>query len=300
MTDILSQLHPLSWRGVGPLPMTSRDFGFQHDQSKHRFIFVRQELIESLGRQNPTYRYTIPFREDIFKGPYENLFTVTYPQFFDACVDDTDAFLVDPVRGERQCKCVAFREVIDVDKRDGIDVEVDFIESPDEASLEDETVDVASIEGAKGLAGLFDRDIEKIDWQQETPPPTTVNVFDAISGVANQLEVAANKPNALIEDQILRMQNVHASIERLEDPKTAPAAQRARLMELALHDMRKTSPVPVTKRGPVTRTAIVASDMGIIALAGKYGMSVSDFLRLNPQHQGKTTITARSRIFYQR
>lgn len=38
MTDVLEQLDHLTWRGIS-LPITSRSFGFQHEQEKNRFLF---------------------------------------------------------------------------------------------------------------------------------------------------------------------------------------------------------------------------------------------------------------------
>ena len=99
MTDILKSLQRASWREIEFPVMQVRDFGFQHDQAQHRYLFLDAQLIESLGRKNPTYKYIIPFREDIAKGPWANLFTQVYPDFLDACQDSSRGVLVDPAHG---------------------------------------------------------------------------------------------------------------------------------------------------------------------------------------------------------
>ena len=296
MASVLSQLQQPSWRGIN-FPLIGRDFGFQQDYSRHRFIFVRDELIEALGRQNPTYRYTIPFRENV--RSFQNLFIVTYPSFLDACIDDTDGILVDPVHGEQQVKCVALREIMDSQRDDGIDVEVDFVISPDEAEIAQQIqAQTSGIEKAKGVAASLDTDIERINWQQEEPPQAFLSPFDAISSVANQLEVAANKPRALIGDQIARLQKAQESLARLNDVSTAPALLKMRSLEAQLRDLEN-SVNPATQTGPAIRTFTVTSEIGLAALAGKLGTSLASLLRRNAHIQGQTTVTSGTLVFYQ-
>jgi prophage DNA circulation protein len=279
VTDILKQLIRGSWREI-EYPISGREYGFAQEQARHRFIFRDNQLIESLGRESPTYRYTIPFREDIAKGPYENLFTRVYPDFLDACLDRTRGVLTDPVHGSLPAKCVSLREILDVNKRDGIDVEVEFIKAPQESDFaENLGTQLRTLEGAKGAAGLFDQELQKIDWKQELPPENTINPLDFASSVGNQIEVAGGQVSAQLADMAFRLEKSVATIDRLRNPNLAPTRQRARRLQgaiLALEDR-----VDITGTKPL-RKVEVSANMTISALAAKVNMTVEQLLKLNP------------------
>lgn len=232
MTDVLAQLQPASWRLIA-FPVSHREYGFRHEQARHKILFKDDALIESLGRENPTYSYTIPFREDIAKGPYRNLFTVVYPDFLAACLDRSRDVLEDPIHGAVQAKCVSLREIVDVDQRDGITVEAEFIFAPDASSAVDLTTVLDSLEGARNAAGLFDQDVQRIDWRQEVPPEPTLDPFDAISSVGNQIEVASGKLSAKMHDVANRAEKAVATIDRVKNPNLAPTRVAARRLQAA-------------------------------------------------------------------
>lgn len=280
MTDILGQLQRASWRQIEFPVMGTRDFGFQHEQAEHRYLFIDVQLIESIGRKNPTYKYVIPFREDIAKGGWKNLYTVVYPDFLDACLDRTRDVLVDPAHGALPAKCVSLREMLDVGKRDGVTVEAEFIRAPREGDiLEDPGATIRTLEGARDSAGAFDREITKIPFTQKVPPEPTISPLDAVSLVTNQAEVAVNKVTASIADAAFRIDKASASITSLRNATYQPALQQAARLRAALLNFEDTTdPTGVRPLRRITTRA----DMTISALAAKLGMSIQDLVRLNP------------------
>jgi prophage DNA circulation protein len=280
MTDLLVQLQRASWRQIEFPVMGTRDFGFQHEQAEHRYIFKDVQLIESLGRKNQTYKYVIPFREDIALGPWANLFTSVYPDFLDACQNRERGVLVDPAHGALPAKCVSFREILTVDRRDGVDVEVEFIHSPTEDDVvQDRGTVIRTLEGARGMAGAFDREIAKIPFTQEASPRPTISPLDAISAVTSQVEVGLNKVSASFADAAFRVEKATASIERLKDPTNQPALQQAARLRNALISLEETTdPTCVRPLGRIS----VATDKTISAVAAKLGMTIQELVRLNP------------------
>jgi hypothetical protein len=288
MTDMLKQLQRASWRQIEFPVMGTRDFGFQHAQTEHKFLFRDFDLIESLGRKNPTYKYVIPFREDIAKGPWANLFTLVYPQFLAACQDGTRGELVDPAHGALPAKCVSLREILTVDRRDGVDVEAEFVHAPAESDSDRGMAKgIHTLEGARGMAGTFDREIKKLtdkdalgrDIRQLAPPKPTISPLDAISAVTSQVEVGLNKITASLADASFRVEKSTASIERLKDPTNQPALQQAARLRNALISLEETTdPTGVRPLGRIS----VATDKTISAVAAKLGMSIQELVRLNP------------------
>ena len=290
MTDVLRQLNDASWRGLA-FPITAWDFGFSQDSEKHRFIFRDEELIESLGTTNPTYRYTIPFREDIVRGPFVNLFTKAWPQFLALCLDRTKGILDDPFNGPVQCKVASLQATGDGDKRDGIDVQCDFITAPDEDfDRQDLGANLANIEGARGLQGFLDRETGKLDDAtkktlaklNKSAEFGRLNPFDAATGAINQIEAGGNKIAAAFGDVAFRAGKLDDALRRNADPRTSPLRANARAMQLAAMDLQKQAFVGNASRNKIVRIFTVQSAIGIVALASKLGMTVRDFIKLNP------------------
>lgn len=309
MTDVLEQLDHLTWRGIS-LPITSRSFGFQHEQEKNRFLFRDEQLIESIGRENPTYRYTIPFREDIAKGPWVHLFTQVYPLFLTACLDRTDGDLGDPVHGLRQCKCVSLEETVDVNKRDGVDVDAVFVVSPDEDTIEDPSelaIDLSTIQGAVAAQGFFDKQAGTVD------PATRelmnelnrgsefakVDPLTAATGVLNQVELIGNKFDATLADVAFKVQRADDALGRVANPKQHPVRRAARNLELAARTVRAL-PLPGLSGSKSRRVRVyqVQFDMGLMALAGKLHNTTAELIRLNPQIAKNSTVRTGQQVNY--
>lgn len=281
MTDILGQLQRASWRQIEFPVMHQRDFGFEHAQAEHRYLFLDAQLVESLGRKNPTYKYIIPFREDIARGPWKNLLTSVYPDFLDACQDRTRGVLVDPLHGALPAKCVSLRETLDVGRRDGVDVEVQFIRAPTEDDIvEDLGTQIRTLEGARDSAGAFDQQIAKIPFPQRIPPAPTINPLDTISSIANQVEVSANKVTAALGDTAFRLEKTTASLKALGDPTVQPAIQQAARLKNALLNLNARSSAQPSR--PV-REVTSTSSQTVASIAKKTGMSVGELVSLNPQ-----------------
>jgi len=279
MTDILSQLRRASWRGL-EFPVSGRDFGFQQEQTEHRFIFRDTQLIESLGKKNPTYRYTIPFREDLAKGPWTNLFTQVYPQFLAACQDRTRATLVDPVHGGVPAKCMSLRETLSVTRRDGVDVEVEYVFAPAEAELASTVgVQIRGVQGARGIAGTFDRSIRKVDWKQKVPPEPTINPLDFPASILNQVEVGLGQIHAAFADAAFRAEKAVDSLDRIRSASVAPTVREGKRLQAALIDFEERTDPTGTR--PLRRIS-TGVDYTLSALARRLGIAIGELVRLNP------------------
>lgn len=307
MTDILAQLHDASWRGIA-FPFTGqRDFGFQQDQEQHRFIFRDEKLIESLGAENPTYRYTIPFREDMFRGQWVNLYTKVYPQFLEACLDRSNGILDDSAHGPIQCKVASFQETLDVGKKDGVDVQVTFIVSPDEDFDRQEIGTlIGTVQGAQNLQNYFDRQALALDEDtkrrlRELNKGSTngkVNPLDAATSAMNQIEVAGNKVQASFGDVAYRFQKFDDAFARLRDPTLQPMRTSARMLALTAMDLQRVALRGTAERNRKIAVYSVPSAIGKMALAGQLGMSVQDLIRMNPSIARSPSVQQGTQVAY--
>jgi DNA circularisation protein N-terminus len=281
MTDVLIQLPRASWREI-EFPISSREYGFQQSQAPHRFIFKDDQLIESIGRDNPTYRYTIPFREDVTGGAWSHLFIGVYPDFLNACQDRTRGVLTDPVHSSIPAKCVSLRETMDMNRRDGLDVEAEFIFAPTEndfSSARGISGLVRTLQCAKDFALRLDTEVAAINWQQQLPPDPTINPLDLVSTFSDQVDVAGNQVTAAFGDAALRAERTSDAITKLKNPSLEPQRQQARRLREALLSIEdKTDPTGTKPLRRITNT----TDRTVSAVAKLLGMTVQELLRLNP------------------
>ncbi len=293
MTDILKQLQRPSWREI-EFPISAREYGFQQDQARHRYVFRDNELVESLGRENPTWRYTIPFREDITVGGWEHLFVGVYPDFLAACQDRSRGTLTDPVHGSRPAKCVSLREILDINRRDGLDVEVEFIFAPAETDFENNlgTI-IRTLQGYASYARRFDNELAAVPWQQEIPPQPTVSPLDAISAVGGQVLLVQGKVEAALADSAFRLEKSVQTIDRLRNPNLATTRTQARRLQGAALDLEDRTDITGTK--PL-RKVTTAANITVAALAGKLGVPLEVLLRWNPALRRSPLVKANTEI----
>lgn len=276
MTDVLKRLPRFTWRGI-TVPLTSCKGSFEQDDVIHKFEFRDKELLESQGVKNWRFSYTIPFREDLVKGPYKNLFLRVLADFVLACRDRTPGLLYDPVLGSFRAKVANFSLETDVNKRDGSDVSVDFIEAPEIGEIDGFVAVHDQLD--KVDARTIDDAVKRVDWKQLTPPDATVDVLDAIDGLGRQLEASGNRYAAALDSYTFKLQKIETTLDRLADPNTwqlRQAVRRARADAL----VQSLTGNPDGK-GKLRRKTVNGGP--IASVAQGVGMTVQGFLALNQE-----------------
>lgn len=285
MTDVLAQLPRLSWR-EREYPVTARSVGFNHEGVFHVLQYRDFEVIEQTGARNLAFRYTIPLRQDIAKGPYKNLFTEGLPTLFRDILNRSEGTLIDPVHGSFTCVPRSYDEEADPNKRDGVDVKVEFQrQTPVD---EDESLRPPTLQDVAGEAGALDEEVKKADWHQEPSPEGTTDIFSAINGVAFQGLRAIDKVAGFMHDVAFRCEKIEATVDKLTDPKNWPVRAAARRLRESSIRIASFGDSPQQRRAPVTTTRA----MPIAALAALVGMSVDALLLLNPQLARSPTVPA--------
>jgi hypothetical protein len=270
-------MRPLKWRD-SVIPIVSRSVGFQHESVKHKFVFRDREYVEALGVRNLTFRYGIPMREDLAKGPYQNLFTKQLPAFMRAFLDRSTGNLRDPVHGTFTAKPVSYNENLDVLRRDGVDLEVEFVQAPEEEELEITGAALSSLQSLTADAFALETAVARVNWLQEVPPESLVNPLDAVNGLLRQGEMVGGQIAAAFDGIAHDLDTIVETVDRLEDPEAWPIRQSAiRMKNSAVRAARELgNPADVIRRHVTTSATTLAS-------VGKtLGMSVREVLGLNP------------------
>jgi hypothetical protein len=273
--DALSKLPLFEWRDQ-QYPVIARSVSFAHENASHRLQYRNDDFIEQLGPHSLTFRYTLSMRQGIASGPYKNLFLTGYPILFAAMRDREKGVLVDPVLGVYRAVPTSWSDDLDIAKRDGTDVQIEFTHAPDEDEVEGlRTVTAA---GLQSEAGALDEELTKVDWEQEPSPEPTMDALNAISGVGAQIEAQGGKVAAALEDFAYKCEKIDQQIDRLQNPDVWPLKRAVR--------RNRASSVALAKRGKDPTKEIVTTVVGVnkalSVLAQESGMTLRDLLLQNP------------------
>jgi hypothetical protein len=276
VTDVFQYLPRFSWRGH-EYPVLERNVAFQHENVQHKLAYRNGDLIEQTGARNNTFRYTLALREDIAKGPYRALFTQGLTQLLNDCKNRTPGPLVDPVHGEFTCVPALYDETTDNNKRDGADVRVEFVHSP-ELDEVDQRLE-PTITGIVGDAGALNSEIALVSWNQVPSPEPSTDILSAITGVAAQITAQADRFSASLDDLAFRMEKLDKAVDQLENPQVWPLKRSARRVQDAAIQAQKRISDPGKTIVRVTQN--YAST--VTAVAAGVGMTVVELLKLNGQ-----------------
>jgi hypothetical protein len=279
MTNVLGLLTTMSWRGT-EYPVTDRNVSFLHENVDHRIQYRNNDFPEPIGPHSFLFKYTIPMREDIAVGKYENLFNEGLIILLGDMRSKEPGDLNDPVYGTYRCVPVSYSETTDVNKRDGTDVSVEFIHSPRIGDSDPELpTTITGLSGLVGDAGLLDEDLKAKDWNQEPSPEGTTSILNAINGYGRQGLRQIDKVSANLDSLAAQMQKIEDTADLAENPQNWQIRDSARNLHLQiLQAKNRLTEDPVTKVARIlTKTTTTVSSM-----AADSGMTIAELLSMNP------------------
>ena len=288
--DVLGVLPHGMWREI-IFPIVDRSVRFAHEGTDHQIIYRNGVAVEMTGAGARVITYTIPFRSGVTKGPYGDMFSKLL-QFWHSYHDDrSPGPLYDPVYGELNCVPQEWDETSDPNRRDGVDVRVSFKEDtpPDGAA---EPAD-PSFEAIKGAAVRLDDALEKTPWgKQVNSDATESNIFSSVAGVIQRTNASANRLKAKLSEVTMRVKEVEDAAAAAEKTMTSGAGflrQEARTMRRGMYRVTQAPRADLTKR---VRKRVRAVPSTITAEAQRAGMTVQEFIDLNPELAKSLTIPA--------
>ena len=276
MSDPLRLLPPFKWRGVA-YPVLGRSVSFAHEGAPTRIQYRDGEFFEQMGSRSPTFTYTLAMREDIAIKEYRALFREGLPLLFRDVRNRERGLLEDPVYGSFLCVPQTFDDDIDVTKRDGTDVRVAFVHSPDIAGQFAEE-QAPTIQGLVTDAGALNAEISRVDWTQTESPEPEIDALSAITGFGAQIEANAGKVSSALENFAFQMEKLETQAARLENPDGFQLQRTARRNRAAATALARRA------KDPQKRVVTVVSryQKTISGVAAEAGMTVKQLLDLNP------------------
>lgn len=268
----------LSFRGI-KAPVLEDRSSFRHENIQHPIQYRDRQFIESTGLKNWIINVRLAFRKGISVPGYGDLYPTVFQQFVVAFENRAPGILIDPVLGQKRVKPVSILINAAPDKADGVDVDAEFIEAPEDIQPADDGAPKNTAE-MTDQAAAFDQQIELAyrRWQ-EPPPDPTVNPLSAINSIGRQVERQGNKISAALHGVAFRAEQIEETTRRLEQPDKSQAIRVVRRLRDSALQLAKR----VREPQKVIVRVIANTDAAINAVAADADMTVEAFIRLNPR-----------------
>lgn len=282
MTDQLALLPTFSWRGV-TYPVAERSVSFTHENVQHKLQRRNLDLVEQTGAHNFVLTYSIPMREDLNKGPYVNLFTEGLQRLLDDCRNKEAGDLWDPIYGLLRCVPTSYDDNSDVNKRDGTDIKVEFLHSPE--SADDDIAVTPTGSAVSQDSREFEAEVQAFEVAaneaDEIDPVTSIKLTDLLTQTSAFGRIALNTPNEIL-GEMNKITLLAKDIEETLEDATAPDVQVVRNRARNIRDRAYQVLQNSAQINPV-RTSYVTTAKSVTSLAAEFKVSVAELLRANPQ-----------------
>ncbi len=272
--DELGDMLPLTWRGI-EAPCQQNDISVQQRNVEHKQYGVKASHVENTGRDSARFSFRVMFRSGIqgYGGLYPDKFT----KFFDACLDGSVGKMQHPEFGELDCKVDNFKVNYDPNRRDGVDIDVTWIETNEGAYVLEQSYLLS--EAVYAAAALADVDVE-IPPYDDGSGMSLSESLKAIQGaqLLAQLEVSALL--ASVSNAINAVNSMIDTLSSLADPKASIAMKYLKDIEASLAAFSKNLPGANKVRNVTDKIAMRAMPINEAAMLNS--MSMDDWFALNP------------------
>ncbi len=296
MRNALDILLPYEWRSIG-FPCMNFEVELSQDHVEHKWPDRDGAHIEGVGRNPLVFTAKIPMRNGVKPGPNETfvqgtLYPKVYLKFLGACADRTSGFLRHPELGLVRVKCKSAKTHWDANKRDGVDIDVTWVESTDR-SLTDIIDDASPTSAAKADAAALDAAIGDyvagaigqafVDSGPIIRPPKGLpnvsfsNLMNTITGAFDSATLITKQIAGKIDEVGYRLDVLSASVDRLRNVQAWPVRQSIERLRSSLNKMRTTLLVATQPISIYT----VQKDATLAAISAYIGSPISELINLN-------------------
>lgn len=289
--DALSQLVRPSWRGI-PFDIIAFEMSGDHDHTTHKAPDRDGGLTEATGRNPFSWRFSAIFRNGVVGS--EGAYPKRWREFVKACADRSPGTLLHPELGELKAKCKSFPTTWDSARRDGVDMQLEFVEATDDDSVLVALDKIGSTPFAQ--ARSLDDALGAMNPQPSLPEELSPSLLDSInrlSGLAAQARLSLGNLTAQIDSMAGAITNLREQIEAFDNPAHHGALAACDALFAALFDLGES----LSERARPFAPAIVQNAGTLAAVAAYFGNSLEDFLRLNPLLASKTSVDSGTQVF---
>lgn len=310
MSEIFEKLLTISWQPEGypeqvAFPITSLTTELRHDLVEHKYPDINGAHIEDMGTAPLRISAKALFYNGISPGPNEiwtfgKLFPEQYNKFLKASQVKKAGKLIHPILGELKCNLVSANTMLSSDRRDGVAVDMEWLET-----IEDEFFGVKPVAVSPNLisdsAAVVDL-LSQAPVGVQKPSQALVNntaslteAIDFITTNINKADLAQRKVVGKIDAVVYHLDKLLDTIERFNSVSLCQLKDKAQKVKSDLRDLKS----QVNSSVGTVRYYETAATMTMGQLVVIVKNNIVDLLKLNPNLAGKAVIPAKSIVkFY--
>lgn len=319
--DVLAGLLAYSWKGVA-FPSAGFRIRLRQDLAMHEYAERDGAHIEGTGRAPLEFSARIPFRNGIELAPSEAavkqpIYPTAFRDFFDACADRSTGDMVHPEFGRIKCKLQDVDVSYDPNRRDGVDVEVVWIEATDKPS---DLLDILSApspaQQIAASANDADAAIDAALAALKSKNSTTDSVVRAyledlkktsltsgslgdlarkLQSIGDQTDLIQRQAAGAVASLDFRARNIADSLDRAQShPVYWPLQEAAMRIQAAAADLKSS----VSTKNRQLGIYVVAADTTPASIAQDIPAPLGDLLQLNPALAGGPVVLSGARVRY--
>lgn len=291
-----------SWRGIA-FPIMNIHTKMDQDLVQHKYPDRDGAHVESTGRNPVVVSAKAIFYKGVSRGPGEtwqfgDLFPGIFNKFIAACKDRTVGTLNHPIHGKFDAKCVSVDYDLTGDRRDGVIVDVQWIETiKDELDPAKEAASTASSDAAALDDALASTSTIFIAQLPTDRPFSFLDAIDSIKAFIDTATLIGLKAIAQINKVMYHVNNLLNSIDRINSVLLASLKRTAQRLKASLNDM-KTKVSAINGYLSEASTYLVPRDTTMGALVVLLSNPVATLIKLNMKVAAKPIIPAGTAIRY--
>lgn len=294
MSGANERLQQLAFDGLPSVPCRSVGLDFEHSLPVRSYPYVDGDGHDNTGRRSATMPVQLLFLNTLtLEQPGVILFPSLFNQWLERLLDGRAGNLEHPIFGNRRARVARGSVPLVSEVRDGVIVDVTFVETLDEPEQQiafsgPETSVAASAIAAQ--AACDEAGIAYPDGTSEEPDLLTA-ARAAIASAESRITGAEGKI-ARVQGKVMRMVD---DAERLNSHAMYAAYDNLVSLWASLNDLKKRLPGRIQR---AVGEAVTQTSASIDSLARKHGNDVEDMMGLNPQLLAEPVIQRGTRYKY--
>lgn len=295
--DVLRLYSKASFRGAAFNYVQMRST-LSHDQAEHKYPGKAGALVEGMGRNPQLFTFKVVFRRGLGGSDPAQHFPNDWRAFVTACEDPSTGPLVHPEYGTVKVKCKKVDTDWMADRRDGCDVDVEFVETLDTADEEALLfTDKSPGADASAAARDYEKEIADVDYDPGTPDavaPDLLTSLKALDGLLAQASLGVNNISAQFDAYLGAVDTLIQDLNAQDNPKLQAAISALQKLYGSVIKMAENA-LSISGK-PITQK-VVENGGPINIVAGSFGMSCGDFCKLNPAIADKSSVNSGTMVF---
>ncbi|MGK3981306.1 hypothetical protein WMF38_57445 [Sorangium sp. So ce118] len=278
MSGANEKLQQIGFDGLPPVPCKTVGLDFEHSLPVRQYPYVDGDGHDHTGRRSATMPVQLLFLNTLtLEQPGIILFPSVFNQWLERLLDGRAGNLEHPIFGNRRARVARGSVPLVAEVRDGVVVDVTFVETLDEPEQQIPFAGPETSVAASAMAAQEACDEYDIDYPDGESDGT--DLVSAVRGVIGQLDSTASQIDGTINRVMGNVTRMLDDAEALNDHNAYAAIDNLTTLWAGLKQLKEHLPVQLQRAVGVAVTDATTT-LDKIALAR--GNKLEDIINLNP------------------